>query len=133
MFAELRSQLLLRFLQVEGFHGCTRSSIDSRFVANNLASQWLWEASHRLTKVTLEEVDDGGWEIELVGPLEHILLGEVVGGQPLGEVSDYLRRWSDLFQKCQTRIPWKCCKKYLDDVSAQVVCFNVLLLDDCKG
>jgi len=46
--------------------------------------------------VTLEELDDGLGEIELVGSVENVLLRELVRDHELGEVSYNLRRGSDL-------------------------------------
>ena len=61
-----------------------------------MRSQRLWEAAGRLTELTLEELDDGGGEVECIGTLEYILLRDLVGGHPLREVADNLRRRRDL-------------------------------------
>ena len=63
---------------------------------NDLAPQRLRESTVRLSEVTLEELDDGLGEIELVGSVDDVLLRELVRDHELGEVSYDLRRGSDL-------------------------------------
>lgn len=63
---------------------------------DDLAPQRLRESTVRLSEVTLEELDDGLGEIELVGSVDDVLLRELVRDHELGEVSYDLRRGSDL-------------------------------------
>lgn len=63
MFSELASQLSFDFLEVERFHGCTGATVNSRLIPDDMCAQWLWEASNRLTEISLEELDHRSWEI----------------------------------------------------------------------
>lgn len=108
MLAELGTELLLNLPEVERRHALSRSSFNLGLVADDLASEWLREASDGLTEVTLEEFDDGCWEVKSFGTVQDILGGEVVRGHPLSEVANGLGGWGDF-----------------DDVSALGVSFVV--------
>ena len=96
MLAELSPQFRLDLLEVEGLHGGTRTPVDPRLVADDHASQRLRETPNGLAEVALEKLDDGRREVEFPSALQDVLLREVVGSQPLGEVSDDLGRWCNL-------------------------------------
>lgn len=92
VFPKFAPQLCLDLLEVQGLHGGARTSIDSGFIPDNLGAERLWEASHRLSEVALEELDNGRREIELISTSEDIRLGERVRCHPLGEITNDLRR-----------------------------------------
>lgn len=78
VFAELAPQLSLDLLEVQRLHRCSRTSIDPGLIPDNLGTERLWEASHRLSKVALEELDNRRWEIKMLSTVEDILLAEGV-------------------------------------------------------
>lgn len=96
VFPELRAQLGLDLLEVERLHGLSGSSVNAWLVTDDLSAQRLGEAADRLTEEALEELDDGGGEVELVCPVHNVFLGEFVRDHELCEVADDLRRRRDL-------------------------------------
>lgn len=108
----LLDQLSLDLFEIKWGHTHTRSTVDTLFTTDNVGSQWFRESTVRLSQVSLEEFDDGRWEVELGSLVNYILLRKVVRDHELGKVTDDLGRRSDL-----------------DDITTQGVGFNVLLLD----
>lgn len=96
MLPELGPQIALDLPKVDRSHRCTRSSIDPWLIPDNVRSEGLGESAYRLTEVTLEELNDGRWEVEIFGFVEDVLFGEGVGCHPLGEITDNLGRGRDL-------------------------------------
>ena len=96
MLAKLATEFCLDLLEVNGLEARARATLDPRLVANNLAAKRLRETANRLTKVALEELHNGGREVQLVGAVQHILLGEAVLNHPLRKVSDDLGGRRDL-------------------------------------
>ena len=99
VLAKLAAQLRLRLLEVNRWQVGAWPAIDPGLVPDDLRPEWLREASDGLTKVPLEELDDRRGEVELVRALEHLFLRELVGYHPLREVTDDLRRGSDLARR----------------------------------
>ena len=91
MLAILGTKFSLDLLDVQGREASTRATLNSGLVSDDLCAQRLGEASDWLSKITLEELHDGGWEVKRIGPCKDVLLRELVGGHPLGEVTDNLR------------------------------------------
>jgi hypothetical protein len=58
MLAKFTSQLCLDLLEVQRLHLSTGSAVDLRLVPDDLGTQWFWESTNGLTKVTLEKLDD---------------------------------------------------------------------------
>jgi hypothetical protein len=113
VLSEATAQILFDFLEVERLHGSTRSSINTRLVADDLSAERLRETTNRLSKVALEELHNGRGEVHFLSAVQDILRIEVVGGHPLGKVSNNFGGRSDL-----------------DNIATEVVGFDVLLLDD---
>ncbi len=88
MFSVLGPKFCFDLLEVERLKARAWSTIDPGLVPNNLRSKRLGEPADWLTKISLEELDDRRWEVQLISALEDILLGELVRGQPLGKVTD---------------------------------------------
>ena len=112
MLAVLGTEFSLDLLKVQRLETGTGPTVDSRLVPDNLASQRFREATDWLAEVALEELDNGRGEVELLRALEHVVLGQVVVRHELREVADDLGRRRDL-----------------DDVAAELVRLDVLLLD----
>ena len=89
MLAKLGAQLRLDLLEIKWLHGSTRPPINAWFVTNNFGAQGFREPSDWLSEVTLEELNDGGWEIELLGAVYDILLRQFVRNHELGEIADH--------------------------------------------
>ena len=96
MLAILGAKLSLDLLEVQRRKIGTWPAVDSGLVPDDLGAEGLWEAADGLAEVALEELDDGGGEVECIGTLEDILLCDLVGCHPLREVTDHLRRRRDL-------------------------------------
>lgn len=96
VLAKLASELALDFLEIEGLQARPGSAINPGLVSDDLGAQRLWETADRLTKISLEELHDGGREVKSFSALKDILLGEPVGHHPLCEVADNFGRWRDL-------------------------------------
>lgn len=77
----------------------------------SLGAEWLWESTEWLTHQTLEEVQDGGWEIEGIGTLKNVLRRELVRDHELSQITNDLGGWRNL-----------------DDIAEEVVGFGVSLL-----
>jgi hypothetical protein len=71
---ELAPQLSLDLLEVKWLHCCAWAAIYPWLIPNDLGAKGFWESTDRLTQVSLEEFDDRGWEIKLIGPLEDFSL-----------------------------------------------------------
>ena len=112
MLAELAPELSLERLEVDRLHVRARATIDARLITDDLAPERFREATDWLAEVALEELDNGRGEVELLRALEHVVLGQVVVRHELREVADDLGRGRDL-----------------DDVAAELVRLDVLLLD----
>ena len=56
MLAEFATELSLNLLEVNRCKAGTRPAVDSRLVADDLATKGFWEATNGLSKVTLEEL-----------------------------------------------------------------------------
>lgn len=107
MFAKLASEFCFDLLEVEGLKAGTRAAVDPGLVPDNVGAQWLGEASNGLTEVSLEELDDRRWEVQLISTLQDILLGETVRRHPLGEITNDLGGWCDLSLVSATNSPVK--------------------------
>lgn len=90
MFSELAPEFCFDLLEVEWLKTCSGTTVDPGLVPNDLGSQRLWEAADGLTKITLEELDNRRREVQLVSAFQNILLRELIGGQPLGKVTNNL-------------------------------------------
>lgn len=58
VFSESAAQIGLDPFKVQRCHRSTGSAVNSWLIPDNLGTQWLWEAPHRLPKITLEEFND---------------------------------------------------------------------------
>lgn len=83
-------QFRLDLLEVKRLHSSTWTSINSRLISNDFCAQWLWETPNRLSKVTLEELNNGRWEVELFSACQNIFFRERVGCHPLRKVPNDL-------------------------------------------
>jgi hypothetical protein len=99
VLAELAAQLRLDLLEVQRFQGGTRTSIDLLFISDNAGAQGLRESSHRLSKIALEELNNGRREVKMFGTLQHLLLGKGVRCHPLSKIANDFRRRCDLFTR----------------------------------
>ena len=90
MLSELTSQLCLDFPEIQWLEGNPRTTVDPRFVPDDMGPKGLGEPACRLAEITLEELHNRRGEIQLFGSIEDVLLREGVGSHPLSEVSDDL-------------------------------------------
>jgi hypothetical protein len=134
VLAKLGTQLSLELLEVDRLNISTRTAINALLVTDNHRAQGLGEATDGLAKVTLEELDDGRGEVELVCALEHVLLAEGVGRHPLREVTNDLGRGRDLDDVAAldgSHISQKnSMSPYSGENTYKLVGLDVLLLDD---
>jgi hypothetical protein len=72
MFTKFASQVGLNFLEVQRCQTNSWTSINPWLVPNDLTPQWLGEATNRLSKIALEEVDNRRREVQLIRTLEDI-------------------------------------------------------------
>ena len=112
VLSKLFPQFALQLFKVEGLHVETRTGVDPGSITDDLGPKGLGESAGRLSQVTLEELDDGFGEVELVGPLRDVVFAEVVAGHELSQVTDDLGTGSDL-----------------DNVTTKLVGKGVVLLD----
>jgi hypothetical protein len=105
-------QFRLDLFELQRLHIKSRSTINPLFASDDVASERFGESTVRLSEVTLEELYDRRWEIELGSLVDYVLFGEIVGNHELGEITDDLGGRSDF-----------------DDISTESVRFNILLLD----
>lgn len=101
MLAELAAKISFDFLEVQWLQAGARSAVDALLIPDDLSAQGLGEAANRLPEVTLEELHHRRREVKPVRPLQDVLLRELIGCHPLGEVADHLGGGRDL-QCCQT-------------------------------
>lgn len=90
MFAKFAPQFGLDLLEVQRYHINSRTSVNPRLVADDITPERFWEATNRLTKISLEELDDRRREIKPISTVEDIGLGQRILCHPLSEVSDNL-------------------------------------------
>jgi hypothetical protein len=90
MFAKFTPQFGFDLLEVQRYHISSRTSVNPRLVADDIAPQRFWEATDRLTKISLEELDDRRGEIKPISTVEDISLGQRILCHPLSEVSNNL-------------------------------------------
>lgn len=93
VFSKFAAQISLDLFEVQRCHRSPWAAVDSGLVPNNLSTQWLWEASHRLPKIALEELNNRRGKIKLICTGEHVLFGEGVRCHPLCKVTNHLGRW----------------------------------------
>ena len=74
MLAELGTELRLDLLEIERLEARARSTVDPGLVPDDLRPQRLREPADGLTEVSLEELDDGRGEVELLGALDDVFL-----------------------------------------------------------
>ena len=113
MLSKATAQFLFDLLEVKGFHRGTRSSINARLITDDFGAERLREATNRLSKIALEELDNRRGEVKFLSAVLNILRREIVRGHPLGKVTNNLGRRSDF-----------------NDIATEVVGLNILLLDD---
>jgi hypothetical protein len=97
MFPELAPQLRFYFFEIKGLHSRAWAAVYSGLIPDNVRAQRLWETSHRLSKIPLEEFDDRCREVQLLGTFNDVFFRELVGCHPLCEVTDNFGRWCNLF------------------------------------
>ena len=102
VLAKLAAKFGLNRFEVQRLHTSSGTTVNSRLVTDNVRAQRLRESSNRLSEVTLEELDNGRREVELLSPLNHLLLGQRVRGHPLCKVTNDFRRWCDLASRVST-------------------------------
>ena len=96
MLSELATKLCLDLLELNGRESSSRPAVNFRLVTDDFATKRFREPANRLSKVSLEELDNRGREIKLVCAVNDVLLRETVLDHPLREVTDDLRRGCDL-------------------------------------
>ncbi len=80
-----------------------------------LLPEWFRKAAHRLTNITLQELDDRAGEGQLGGPGNRVLFGQLILNHELSEVANHFRRW-----------------RHLDNISQDLIGILVLLLDQLE-